>query len=77
MNKPKKLRSLEEFNAERWDSHNAMQEMMKPHANGIACPAPGCTGELWDSRPSITLTSYPAQKDVHCPTCGYRGYRIA
>jgi hypothetical protein len=29
-----------------------------------------------DSNPMISLDSYPPMLDVHCPACGYRGYRI-
>ena len=72
-----KLTTLDAHNANRWAAHDAVQAMGRPRANGIACPAEGCEGELWDSNPMVTLTSYPAQKDVHCPTCGYRGYRLA
>lgn len=69
------MKSLEEFNAERWEDHRLTQELNKPHPNGIACPE--CGKELWDSDPMITLTSYPPQKNVHCSGCGYKGYRLA
>jgi len=45
-----------------------------PELNGIACPK--CGEELFDSNPMITLTSYPAQKKVHCSKCDYVGYRF-
>ena len=45
----------------------------EPKPNGIECPI--CKSELLDSNPSITLTSYPAKKNVHCASCGYAGYR--
>jgi len=41
----------------------------------INCPK--CKEELWDSASMCTLTSNPPQKNVHCPKCGYRGYRLA
>lgn len=44
-----------------------------PIPNGTPCPE--CGKELWDSEPRITLHSNPPQKSVHCPSCGYRGYR--
>jgi len=68
MTDPKNLKSLEDHNFEvqraRWGS---------PAPNGIACPL--CGNELWDSSPSIMLTSYPPQYNVHCPSCNYHGYR--
>ena len=56
------MKTLDEFNAER-------------RKDGIACPK--CGKELLDSSPSITLTSHPPQKNIHCDACGYRGFRIA
>lgn len=70
----KKLKSLSEFNAKA----RAIQSITTGNTatpNGIACP--NCGEEMVDSNPMITLTSYPAQKDVHCPSCKYSGYRIA
>jgi len=71
------LKTLDEHNAERRESHRAWNIASQPHANGIACPK--CGRELWDTNPMVTLTSMPAQKDVHCVAagCGYRGYRLA
>jgi len=69
------MKTLDQHNTERRDAHRAAREAMRPHPNGIACP--DCGKELWDSSPMITLTSAPPQKDVHCPECGYRGYRLA
>ena len=67
-----KLISLEEYNnlaRKRW---NAFQSSYK---NGIACPR--CGEELYDTNPSIELTSYPPKKDIHCNNCKYTGYRIS
>jgi DNA-directed RNA polymerase subunit RPC12/RpoP len=69
------VKTLEEYNAERWKAHEIQEELGKPHPNNIKCP--NCGAELWDSRPNLILTSYPPQKDVHCPVCGYKGYRLA
>ena len=69
------MKALGEHNQERWDEYNAMQESRLPHANGIACPV--CGKELWDSDPTVMLTSDPPQMNVHCPACGYVGYRLA
>lgn len=44
-----------------------------PSLNGIACPV--CGEELYDSNPMITLDSFPEQKNVHCSSCEYIGYR--
>ena len=66
------LKSLEEHNAEAHRRHRLATEL---HANGIACPK--CGKELWDSQPMMLLTSYPPQRDIRCPVCNYRGYRLA
>ncbi len=68
-----KLKTLDEHNSEAWYTQvNMFSNQPKP--NGIACPK--CGSELMDTNPMVTLTSYPAQKNVHCD-CGYKGYRIA
>ena len=69
------LKSLNEANAEAWRRHEDQVNAMRPHPNGIACPE--CGEELWDSNPSIALTSNPPQKNIHCPKCLYVGYRSA
>ena len=69
------MKTLDQHNAERRHSFSEQDELNKPHPNGIQCP--NCDAELWDSNPMIVLTSYPAQKNVHCPECGYAGYRLA
>ena len=69
------MKTLAEHNEDRLEAQSALLEAQKPYPNGIECP--DCGMELWDSNPMTTLTSYPAQKNVHCPSCGYTGYRIA
>jgi hypothetical protein len=70
---PRKLKTLEEHDSEAWSTQvNMFSNQPKP--NGIACPE--CGGELMDTNPMVTYTSYPARKSVHCD-CGYKGYRIA
>jgi len=64
------LKSLEEHN-----SQAIWQQAIAPKPNGIACP--DCGSELLDSNPMVVLSSYPAQKSIHCPKCNYKGYRIA
>ena len=70
------MKTLDEFNADRrkyyFDFQKAASE---PRKNGIACPH--CGKELLDSAPSVTLTSDPPQKNIHCENCDYRGFRIA
>ena len=70
----KKLINLAEHNSQassiQWSMMNS-----SPRLNGIACPK--CGEELYDSTPMVTLTSMPAQKNVHCSKCDYVGYRIA
>ena len=69
------MKTLKQHNEERLQAFHELDEMNKPHANGIECPK--CGEELWDSNPMCVLTSNPPQKDVHCQACGYRGYRVA
>ncbi len=69
------IKSLKEFQEEKWKEHRKRQYSNNPHQNGIACPE--CGKELWDSCPSITLTSNPPQRNIHCVNCGYKGYRLA
>lgn len=70
----KKLKSLDEHNSIAWSNQDSMFDD-SPKPNGIACP--NCGEELMDSNPMMTLTSHPAQKNTHCSSCDYRGYRIA
>ena len=68
------IQSLKEFNDERWRNWAVLEELRKPHPNGIACPQ--CGGELWDTRPDCVLVTLPSKKNVHCPLCDFRGYRL-
>ena len=70
-----KMKTLDQHNHERFEAYLEEEKMMLPHPNGIECPE--CGKELWDSNPMMVLTSNPPKKDVHCPECGYRGYRLA
>ena len=70
----KKLKNLNEYNAQASSMQWAMNDN-SPVLNGIACPK--CGEELYDSSPMETLTSIPAQKNVHCSKCDHVGYRIA
>ena len=70
----KKLKNLAEHNANASSAQWAMMDN-SPVLNGIACPK--CGAEMYDTNPMITLTSMPAQKNVHCGKCDYVGYRIA
>jgi DNA-directed RNA polymerase subunit RPC12/RpoP len=69
------MKTLSEFNHDRREDYRTAEDAMRPHPNGIECP--DCGKELWDSDPCAVLTSSPPQKDVHCPQCAYRGYRLA
>jgi len=69
------MKTLGQHNRDRRAAYAAMEMMNQPHPNGIECP--GCSKELWDSDPMMTLASNPPQKNVYCPECGYRGYRLA
>ena len=70
----KKLKSLGEHNALATEIQYTLNDN-SPRLNGVACPK--CGDEMLDSSPMTTLTSNPAQKNVHCGKCGYVGYRIA
>jgi len=64
------LKTLDEHNQQySYHDYNA------PVHNGIACPF--CGGELWDTSPMKLLLSDPPQKNIHCDSCDYTGYRIA
>ena len=71
----KKLKNLNEHNAQASSTQWASILTDGPILNGITCPK--CSEELYDSNPMITLTSMPAQKNVHCSKCDHVGYRIA
>jgi len=69
------MKTLDQFNTERRKFYaTADNELGQPRPNGISCPT--CKTELFDSSPMLTLTSSPPQKNIHCPKCGYTGYRI-
>jgi len=71
----KKLKTLEEYNAEARRMFGDIFGSNEPHINGLACPE--CGAELFDSEPIMTLASYPPQKKIHCNNCEYNGYRVA
>jgi hypothetical protein len=66
------LKSLHEFNRDR---RAALRQQEGPQPNGIACP--NCADEMLDSNPDAVLLTDPLQKAIHCPTCQYKGYRVA
>jgi transcription elongation factor Elf1 len=69
------MKTLDEHNDERRRERESLRRAQDPHPNGIECPE--CKAELWDSNPTMLLTSNPPQKNVHCPQCKWRGYRVA
>ena len=70
----KHLISLKEWNESVANSiHDPLCNESRP--NGISCEK--CGGELSDTNPNMILTSLPPKKNVHCPKCGWRGYRLA
>ena len=68
------LKTLSEHNTDRYASYK-INYNSQPEHNGIACDV--CGSELFDSNPSMSLTSNPLQKNIHCENCGFTGYRIA
>ena len=69
----KKLKTLSEFNEDRRKNYKFDKPIT--HYNGIACPE--CGKEMYDSNPQLELTSYPPQKHIRCPKCGYSTTRIS
>jgi len=69
------MKTLDKHNLERQEEHQLIIQSQQPHPNGIECP--DCGKELWDSNPTVTLTSNPCKKNINCPECGYIGYRLA
>lgn len=67
----KKLQSLTDCNKEKLQLYSVP---LDSSLNGIECPE--CGSELRDSKPMVSLTSWPPQKEVHYNSCGYTGYRI-
>ena len=73
------LKTLEEFNE---DKRRKYEEARKPRPNGITCPE--CGAELMDSYPCAVTQPYvisgilsgSPSRDIHCPACDYRGYRM-
>jgi len=63
--------TLNDWNKERNSDYISLSQY--PRKNGIACP--GCGKELSDSD-CMVLASLPPQRNVHCESCGYSGYRI-
>jgi uncharacterized protein with PIN domain len=66
------LINLQDFNARQAQIRH---EEAGARPNGIACP--DCNLELVDSQPMYSLASSPPQKEIHCPSCGWKGYRLA
>jgi len=68
----KTLISLDDHNLQAGEARRKSRTYPQP--NGIACPK--CGSELNDLNAAL-LASNPPQKNVGCPSCGYRGYRVA
>lgn len=43
---------------------------------GVLCPNCFEPQELVLTHPGTILCSMPAQMNVHCPVCGYHGYKV-
>ena len=66
------MKTLDQHNKDRSEQYAGTN---KPRKNGIACS--DCGVELLDSNPMSCLASHPPKMEVHCPDCGYHGYRVA
>ena len=64
-----RLKTLEEHNGER------RLQPQEACSSGIACPK--CGVELVVTNPGWLLMSLPAQKQIHCPECGWAGVCLA
>jgi hypothetical protein len=72
-NMKKNLKTLDEHNTQQRQYQMSMMDDT-PRLNGIACP--NCEEEMYDTNPNIILTSFPAQKNIHCENCKYTGCRV-
>lgn len=68
------MKTLDEHDAERSAYHGFAFQNTQVR-NNIACPK--CGEELYDSNPSMTLTSFPPRKSIHCGACDFKDTRIA
>lgn len=68
------MKSLEEYNKERMRLWFNILQKNTNKPNGLECPK--CGKELHDTNPGIVLTSQPPKIKIHCPSCGYTGFRI-
>jgi DNA-directed RNA polymerase subunit RPC12/RpoP len=69
------VKKLSEVNEERYEHYRQQQERAKKaHLTGIACDE--CGTELHYLNPELLLMSSPPKRDVHCPQCGFRGYKV-
>ena len=68
------MKTLTEYNKEKSDLRNIILSD-EHHPNGILCD--NCGAELFDNNPHEVLVSIPPKKAVECPSCGFKGYRIA
>lgn len=57
------MKTIEEYEEEK-------RLLRENHDTGIQCPA--CGDQLVTSNPDVILTTHPARKAVHCPTCRYQ-----
>jgi hypothetical protein len=64
------MKTLNEYNKDRRTEIKLAQQT--PKKAGVLCE---CGTELVYSSESV-LTSLPPQMSVHCPSCGFRGYKV-
>lgn len=70
----RKLKSLEDHNREKMNFGYDLF-IDNPVPNGIACPE--CGEEMMDSNPMCMLACIPPKKNIDCPSCGHKDFRIA
>jgi len=57
------------------EENNQSLRILERIGTGVQCP--GCGDELIETDPGVILTSYPAQKKVHCQNCKYSNCILA
>lgn len=67
------MKTLEEFNADRYAYYKMVKEGRVPA--GVKCDK--CDNEMILPEPNSVLASYPAKRKVLCPHCGHTGYMVS
>lgn len=66
----KNMKTLEQYNEEKVNQF--IENEKNKYRTWVLCDK--CNTELLKTNTGIVLTSYPGKIEVHCPSCGYKGY---